>query len=86
MSENHYTGVKSVDEDVEGVTENIKISWTPFLRQLFVVGGVWTIYFVLGLCYGAPNVIIPQIRREANSTEAVSEDMASWLLVQNTLL
>lgn len=44
-----------------------------------MVGGVWTIYFVLGLCYGAPNVIIPQIRREANSTEAVSEDMASWL-------
>ncbi|CAH0674015.1 unnamed protein product [Spodoptera exigua] len=79
MSQNHYTGVKSVDEDVEGVAENSKISWTLFLRQLFVVGGVWTIYFVLGLCYGAPNVIIPQIRREANSTEAVSEDMASWL-------
>ncbi|KAF9418574.1 hypothetical protein HW555_004622 [Spodoptera exigua] len=87
MSQNHYTGVKSVDEDVEGVAENSKISWTLFLRQLpismlqlFVTGGVWTIYFVLGLCYGAPNVIIPQIRREANSTEAVSEDMASWLL------
>ncbi|PZC75259.1 hypothetical protein B5X24_HaOG206521 [Helicoverpa armigera] len=47
--------------------------------QLFVVGGVWTIYFVLGLCYGAPNVFIPQIRRDANSTEAVSEDMATWL-------
>ncbi|CAH1635708.1 unnamed protein product [Spodoptera littoralis] len=79
MSGNHYTGVKSVDEEVEEVTENVKISWTPFLRQLFVVGGVWTIYFVLGLCYGAPNVIIPQIRRDVNSTEAVSEDMASWL-------
>ncbi|CAB3235750.1 unnamed protein product [Arctia plantaginis] len=56
-----------------------KSSWTPFFRQLFVVNGVWTIYFVLGLCYGAPNVTIPQIRKEANSTEAVSEDMASWL-------
>ncbi|XP_075975987.1 facilitated trehalose transporter Tret1-like [Anticarsia gemmatalis] len=63
----------------ESIESPVNISWTPFLRQLFVVGGVWTIYFVLGLCYGAPNVFIPQIRREANSTEAVSEDMASWL-------
>ncbi|KAJ0184297.1 hypothetical protein K1T71_000720 [Dendrolimus kikuchii] len=28
---------------------------------------------------GAPTVFIPQLRREANSTDAVSDEMASWL-------
>ncbi|KAJ8719049.1 hypothetical protein PYW07_016605 [Mythimna separata] len=77
MAESNYCGIKT--EEIEDTTSDVKITRGPFLRQLFVVGGVWTIYFVLGLCYGAPNVFIPQIRRDANSTEAVSEDMASWL-------
>ncbi|XP_062525227.1 facilitated trehalose transporter Tret1-2 homolog [Bombyx mori] len=48
-------------------------------RQMFVSSGVWSVYFVLGLGFGAPTVMIPQIRREANSTDAVTESMASWL-------
>ncbi|KAL0832403.1 hypothetical protein ABMA28_001828 [Loxostege sticticalis] len=32
-----------------------------------------------GLSYGASTVVVPQLRREANSTEAVSEAMASWI-------
>nr|XP_013189856.1 unnamed protein product [Amyelois transitella] len=50
-----------------------------FFRQLFVTSGAWTIYFLVGLYVGAPTVIIPQLRREANSTDAVSLQMASWL-------
>lgn len=34
MSAKHYAGVKLVDEDVERVTDNVKISWIPFLRQV----------------------------------------------------
>ncbi|KAJ0178016.1 hypothetical protein K1T71_006889 [Dendrolimus kikuchii] len=54
-------------------------SWKPFLRQTLVSTGVWTLLFVYGLCLGAPTVFIPQIRKEQNSTEAISDGMASWL-------
>ncbi|XP_049871154.1 facilitated trehalose transporter Tret1-like [Pectinophora gossypiella] len=33
----------------------------------------------MGLSLGAPTVVIPQLRREANSTDAVSDEMVSWL-------
>ncbi|KAG6461750.1 hypothetical protein O3G_MSEX012832 [Manduca sexta] len=56
-----------------------KDRWKYFFRQLLIASGAWNCYFMLGLCMGAPTVFIPQIRKEANSTEAVSEDMASWI-------
>ncbi|XP_028027949.1 facilitated trehalose transporter Tret1-like [Bombyx mandarina] len=56
-----------------------KCSWMPFIKQFLVCSGVWTIYFTLGMATGAPTVFIPQLRKEANSTEAVSEEMESWL-------
>ena len=34
---------------------------------------------MLGLCFGAPTVLIPQLRKEANATEPLTDDMASWL-------
>ncbi|KAG6441237.1 hypothetical protein O3G_MSEX001725 [Manduca sexta] len=63
----------------ENIGENKKCSWMPFIKQLTICSGVWTIYFMLGLSSGAPTVFIPQIRKEANSTDAVSEEMESWL-------
>ncbi|XP_037297087.1 facilitated trehalose transporter Tret1-like [Manduca sexta] len=56
-----------------------KPSWKPFFRQVLVCTGVWTSYFMFGLCSGAPTVFIPQIRKEANSTEIITDEMASWL-------
>ena len=32
-----------------------------------------------GLCIGAPTVFIPQIRKEANSTDIIDDELASWL-------
>ncbi|PZC75261.1 hypothetical protein B5X24_HaOG206523 [Helicoverpa armigera] len=55
-------------------------SWKPFLRQLYVCTVCSSLYFVLGLCFGAPTVYVPQLRKEANSTsEPLTDDMASWL-------
>ncbi|XP_073954368.1 arabinose-proton symporter-like isoform X2 [Choristoneura fumiferana] len=56
-----------------------KFLWKPFFRQVFVCSGAWASDFVFGLSFGAPAVLIPQVRQEANSTAAISEDMASWL-------
>ncbi|CAH2040895.1 unnamed protein product, partial [Iphiclides podalirius] len=50
-----------------------------FLKQLLVISGVWTTYFMYGLCIGSPTVLIPQKRREVHSNDTMSEDMASWL-------
>lgn len=47
--------------------------------QLLICSGVWTSVFLYGLSVGAPTVFIPQIRREANSTEVITTNMASWL-------
>ncbi|KOB65105.1 Sugar transporter, partial [Operophtera brumata] len=44
---------------------------------LFICAGAWMLYFLCGLSFGTPTVMIPQLRRAANSTEAVSEDMAT---------
>ncbi|KAJ0177830.1 hypothetical protein K1T71_006703 [Dendrolimus kikuchii] len=78
METSGYDNIKA-DDSSERKRDNVKTSWKPFWRQLFVSSGVWSIYFVLGLGFGTPTVMIPQIRKEANSTEAVSDEMASWL-------
>ncbi|KAL0882013.1 hypothetical protein ABMA27_001762 [Loxostege sticticalis] len=56
-----------------------EFEWKPFLRQLLVNSIAWMFYFMFGLSLGAPTVLIPQVRKEANSTEAINEDMASWI-------
>ncbi|XP_075983790.1 facilitated trehalose transporter Tret1-2 homolog [Anticarsia gemmatalis] len=50
-----------------------------FFRQLLISTGAWTCYFIMGISFGASTVFIPQIRAEANSTKAVSEEVASWI-------
>ncbi|CAH0595541.1 unnamed protein product [Chrysodeixis includens] len=55
------------------------LPWIYFLRQLFICSGIWSCLFFMGLCMGSPTIIIPQLRREVNSTDAVSKEMASWL-------
>ncbi|XP_034828834.1 facilitated trehalose transporter Tret1-like [Maniola hyperantus] len=54
-------------------------SWLPLLRQMFVCSGVTSYFFIYGLFFGAPTVYVPQIRKEANSTEAISMDTMTWL-------
>ncbi|KOB79431.1 Sugar transporter, partial [Operophtera brumata] len=39
---------------------------------LLVCSVLWISFFLFGMCNGAPTVYIPQIRREANSTEAIT--------------
>ncbi|XP_072949785.1 facilitated trehalose transporter Tret1-like [Epargyreus clarus] len=56
-----------------------KIEWKPFLRQVLVCSSVWVSYFMLGLSMGAPTVFIPQIKKEANSTNVIDQEMTSWL-------
>ncbi|XP_069361133.1 facilitated trehalose transporter Tret1-2 homolog [Maniola hyperantus] len=64
----------------DGTTTNAtKTSWKPLLRQMFVCSGVTLSIFIDGLFFGAPTVFIPQIRKQANSTEAISTETASWL-------
>ncbi|XP_045767431.1 facilitated trehalose transporter Tret1-like isoform X1 [Maniola jurtina] len=58
----------------------IGTTWTPLLRQMFVCSGVTINFFIYGLFFGAPTVFVPQIRNEANSTEFISMETASWLL------
>ncbi|XP_075976398.1 facilitated trehalose transporter Tret1-2 homolog [Anticarsia gemmatalis] len=64
---------------VDEAEELNNASWKPLMRQLFVFSGVGSIYFVLGLFFGAPTVFIPQIKKDANSTEVLTDEMASWL-------
>ncbi|KAJ8724215.1 hypothetical protein PYW08_015689 [Mythimna loreyi] len=59
--------------------QNEREKWKPFLRQLLICSGVWTSVFLYGLGVGAPTVFIPQIRKEANNTEFITDDMASWI-------
>ncbi|XP_026731824.1 facilitated trehalose transporter Tret1-2 homolog [Trichoplusia ni] len=56
-----------------------RLSRKYFFRQFYVCTVCTSIYFVLGLCFGAPTVFIPQLRKEANLTEPLTDDMASWL-------
>ncbi|XP_045768429.1 facilitated trehalose transporter Tret1-like isoform X2 [Maniola jurtina] len=50
------------------------------LRQIFVCSGVTSYFFIGGLFFGAPTVFVPQIRKDANSTEIISMAMMSWLM------
>lgn len=36
-------------------------------------------FFINGLGFGTTTVAIPQLKMEANSTSAVSDEMASWI-------
>ncbi|CAH2240688.1 jg6643 [Pararge aegeria aegeria] len=58
---------------------NKSVYWVYFFRQLFSCGGIILNFFIFGLYMGAHTVIIPQLRKEANSTDVVSPEMASWL-------
>ncbi|XP_060802268.1 facilitated trehalose transporter Tret1-like [Amyelois transitella] len=60
--------------------------WKPFLRQMLVSSGMWTCYFTYGMFLGTPTVLVPYVRREANSTEAVSKNMASCKTVKQVLI
>uniref|UniRef100_A0A2A4K454 Major facilitator superfamily (MFS) profile domain-containing protein n=1 Tax=Heliothis virescens TaxID=7102 RepID=A0A2A4K454_HELVI len=46
---------------------------------MLISSGGWTCYFIMGITFGASTVFIPQIRQEANSHDAVSDSMASWI-------
>ncbi|KAJ8719255.1 hypothetical protein PYW07_016811 [Mythimna separata] len=59
--------------------QNKNEAWKPFMKQLLISSGVWASVFVFGLGVGAPTMVIPQIRKEANNTDIISDDMASWI-------
>ncbi|KAJ0174406.1 hypothetical protein K1T71_009514 [Dendrolimus kikuchii] len=75
--ESHLNNIK-ITKSVQ-TCKSSNTSWTPVLRQTLVASGAWTCYFNLGLCVGTPTVMLPQLRSEANSTEAISENLASWI-------
>ncbi|XP_045765832.1 uncharacterized protein LOC123867696 [Maniola jurtina] len=50
-----------------------------FFRQFFSCSNVVLNFFISGLYMGATTVIVPQLRKEANSTDVVTPEMASWL-------
>ncbi|XP_072949868.1 facilitated trehalose transporter Tret1-like [Epargyreus clarus] len=77
MENYQYTTV-AINTPEEQIADN-GVSRKFLLRQVFVCSGIWASYFSFGLSYGSPTVLIAQIRREANSTDAVSLEMASWL-------
>ncbi|XP_013192370.1 facilitated trehalose transporter Tret1-2 homolog [Amyelois transitella] len=54
-------------------------NWKYMVKQTLICISTWSLFFVTGLFFGTPTVMIPQLRAEANSTDAVSEEMASWL-------
>lgn len=49
------------------------------MLQMFMNFTSMSVNFMLGLSAGTPTVAVPQLRQQANSTAAVSEDMASWI-------
>ncbi|XP_072950007.1 facilitated trehalose transporter Tret1-like [Epargyreus clarus] len=61
------------------IYEHDKNTWKPVLRQCMICIGVWYIYLMQGLYLGVSTVLIAQVRREANSTAAISDEMSSWL-------
>ncbi|XP_047025998.1 facilitated trehalose transporter Tret1-like [Helicoverpa zea] len=77
MDKCQYTEVPNITEKVVEIKK--KTNWKPFFKQLIIASGVWTSVFLYGLCVGAPTMFIPQIRREANDTSVITDDMASWL-------
>ncbi|XP_075984112.1 trehalose transporter 1-like protein [Anticarsia gemmatalis] len=50
-----------------------------FYRQLLVNSAAIICLFIHGVEVGAPTVLVPQLRQEANSTDAVTPEQASWL-------
>ncbi|CAG4964396.1 unnamed protein product [Colias eurytheme] len=58
--------------------------WKIMQRQVLVSSAVWSSFFTLGLLFGTPTVYIAQRRREENSTEAISIEMASWISSAHT--
>ncbi|XP_063826979.1 uncharacterized protein LOC135076444 [Ostrinia nubilalis] len=48
-------------------------------RQLLVCLSVCVYSFMLGLSFGSPTVAVAQLRARANSTDAVSREMGSWI-------
>ncbi|XP_063835940.1 facilitated trehalose transporter Tret1-like isoform X2 [Ostrinia nubilalis] len=74
-----YKEVPTSEKDEILYAYEKKKSWKPLLRQLFIASGLWTPYFAVGLSLGTPTVYVPQARKQANSTDAVSVEMASWL-------
>ncbi|XP_023941757.1 uncharacterized protein LOC112048463 [Bicyclus anynana] len=65
--------------EVTATNAKTKSSWIYLLRQIFVCSGVTSYFFIFGLFFGAPTVYVPQIRKEANSTEIISMETMSWL-------
>ncbi|XP_072949867.1 facilitated trehalose transporter Tret1-like isoform X2 [Epargyreus clarus] len=55
-----------------------------YVLMLIISSGIWTMFFMCGLCTGSPTVFIPQIRREANSSDVISKEMISWLSCAHT--
>ncbi|XP_028176927.1 facilitated trehalose transporter Tret1-like [Ostrinia furnacalis] len=48
-------------------------------RQLLVCLSACVYSFMLGLSFGSPTVAVAQLRARANSTDAVSREMGSWI-------
>ncbi|KAJ8724212.1 hypothetical protein PYW08_015686 [Mythimna loreyi] len=77
MDKCQYTEVSNNCESAN--KQNRTEAWKPFLRQLLISSGIWTSMFLYGVSVGAPTVFIPQIRKEANNTDIITDDMASWI-------
>ncbi|XP_037870098.2 facilitated trehalose transporter Tret1 isoform X1 [Bombyx mori] len=73
----YYHRVVSNEGDDDDDDEGNK--YRPLLRQILITSPAWMLLFATGFSFGAPTVFIPQIRKEKNSTEAISDEMASWL-------
>ncbi|CAG9782251.1 unnamed protein product [Diatraea saccharalis] len=66
-----------MNTEYETINENV-VNWKTFMRQL-AVNSVSSVFDILvGVGTGAPTVIIPQLRKNANTTESITDDMASW--------
>ncbi|XP_075989623.1 facilitated trehalose transporter Tret1-2 homolog [Anticarsia gemmatalis] len=74
-----YKKIPSKENKTTDVVSQQWKQWQPLLRQMLVSSGVWAMYFTTGLGLGAPTVFIPQLRREANATEVLTDEMATWL-------
>ncbi|KAJ8724214.1 hypothetical protein PYW08_015688 [Mythimna loreyi] len=77
MDECQYIEVSNNCESAN--KQNKTEAWKPLLKQLLICSGVWTSVFLYGIAIGAPTVFIPQIRKEANNTDIITDDMASWI-------
>ncbi|XP_069358320.1 facilitated trehalose transporter Tret1-2 homolog [Maniola hyperantus] len=74
-----------MDFSNEGENKKKKyVFWIYFFRQFFSCGSVILNCFIFGVYTGAPTVIIPQMRKEANSTDIATPEMVSWLSSAST--